>query len=169
MPTFPRVIIATLILCIAAVPFRAAADAAADARKQFQAIYNKDNAAVMRGDLMAALYSTTQDFVSIDTKGRKTTRSEMEKKIPQVLGLMKDIKSNTTVTKVILTGKNARVMIKEHAEATITNQQTKKPGKFVVDGTGEDLWTKTGQGWKKKSSRSLTLKQSLDGKRIPVT
>jgi hypothetical protein len=166
MLNFRRFIVPTMILC-ALAPLRAAADAAAEAHKQFQALYNKENAAVMRGDWKGALSNTTADFVTLDPKGKQTTRAQMEQMMPQLLALMKNMKATTEVTKVTLKGKEARVSIKEHATATITNPQTKKTGKFVVDDTGEDVWTKTEKGWRKKSSKGITVKQSMDGKPIP--
>src|SRR6185436_7006765 len=97
MSTAYRFMIPALILCSAA-PLRAAADAAADARKQIQALYNKENAAVMRGDAKAALANTAPDFISFGANGRKTTRAQMEQMMPQLMAMMKNLKAKTTVT-----------------------------------------------------------------------
>ena len=149
-------------------PAAAWADAASDARKQIQQAYDRANAAAARRDASVALAQLAPDYVFTNVQGQTHTAAQMRQAIPRLLAAMKSIKAATKITNFTLKGKEADVVIKEHVEMSVHNPRTGKLTKIVVDETSRTLWVKTSASWKKKRSRALTTKATVDGKPPPT-
>lgn len=143
------------------------ADATTDARKEIQDRYNRENGAAMKKDAEGLLAYTAPDYVHTDKKGNKMKLEQMRQMMPQLFAITSDIKAKTTITKITVKGKQAKVAVSEHAEMMMTNPQTQKQGKVVADSSSQDVWMKTGKGWMKKSSKTLTERATFDGKPMP--
>ena len=143
------------------------ADTPAQVKAQIQKLYDLDNAAAAKGDFEKSLSHTSTDYVGTQPNGKKVTYAEMKKLLPQIHAIMKDLRAKSTVTKIVIKGKDAVATVSEHAEATLANPQTKKNSKLVIEDTADDLWVKGAQGWMKKSSKMLKVRQTVDGKPVP--
>jgi hypothetical protein len=162
-PTLRAALIALLALPFAAQAF---ADAAADTKKEIQKLYMKRDAAAQKKDVNGALSAYSPDFVYIAKDGQKGGLKVLKKKLIPLFALMQSVKATTAVQSFALKGKDATATVKEHLEMLVVNPNTQVPQKFVADAVSEDLWTKTGQGWLQKRSKTKTEKASLDGKSI---
>lgn len=156
--------ILALLLTLAAGGTRG--DATSDARKQIQERYDKENTAAAKHDANAVLAYYSPDYVSIEKNGRKTTFSDLKQQVPKMLAIMRNIKSSSKVMKLTLKGNTAMVTVTEHADAMVKLPQAARESRLVIDATSLDTWTKTAKGWMKKLSKSLSSKQTLDGKEV---
>jgi ketosteroid isomerase-like protein len=143
------------------------ADATADAKKQIQAEYNKIDAAAAKKDVKGMTASMTSDFVDTNEKGEKTALKDLREKMGQVLAMTKSLKIKTTVEKVTLKGSTATASVKQTADISQLPPNVKTPVKMHSDETLTSVWVKSGAGWKIKSSKTNTSKQTLDGKPMP--
>ena len=163
-----RALSSVLLAASALIPAGMAhADTPAQVKAQIQKLYDLDNAAASKGDFDKSLSHTSPDYVGTQPDGKKVTYADMKKMLPQIHAIMKDLHAKSTVTKIVMKGKDAVATVSEHAEAMLANPQTKKNSKLVIDDTADDLWVKSAQGWMKKSSKMLKLRQTVDGKPVP--
>ena len=142
-----------------------AADTAAEARKQIQASYNRENAAAVRKDTSGVVANMTSDYTSTDLRGQKVTVEQIRQALPSMFASAVSIKARSKITGLTLKGTQADVVVNEHAEIVLVNPRTRKRSKLVVDEVYQTLWVKADGAWKKKRSKTLSSKQLLDGKR----
>ena len=145
----------------------AAGDATADARKQIQAAYDRENAAAARKDAAAVLANLTPDYKSVSAGGQTVTVHTLRQRLPVIFANAISIRGKSTITKLTLKGNQADVQVKEHGVLTLMNRQARKQSKLEIHDVSQTLWVKTKSGWKKKQSRTITSKQSLDGRPLP--
>jgi hypothetical protein len=151
-------------MALFALPAAVLADAVSDARKQIQAAYDRENAAAARKDTSGVMANLMPDYISINYRGQRTNAEQLRHRLPQLFAMAMSIKGRTRITRLALKGSQADVTAKEHGEVTLMNPRTGKPTNLVVDETSQTLWVKTARGWKKKRSRTIASKQSVDGK-----
>lgn len=145
----------------------ALADANTDAKKALQALYDKTDAATAKKDIKGLTAYLAPDFQVLSDKGGKAMNLEQAKsQMGMVFKQVQSFKAKSVVQKVTLKGSTATVTVKQNVTAAIMNPQTGKPSKLLMDVVAEDIWVKSGAGWKEKSSKSISTKQSLDGKSI---
>ena len=160
-----RAILGCLVVTAAAAPVLG--DAAAEARKQIQAAYNREIAAAARKDASGVLANVTADYKSISANGQTVTADTLRQRLPIIFASAVSVKGTSTITKFALKGNQADVQVKEHGIIVLMNRQTKKRSKLEIHDLSRTLWVKTPSGWKKKLSRTISSKQSLDGKPLP--
>lgn len=147
-------------------PGAARADATSAARKAIQTLYNKQNAAAAKKDVEGTLANRTSDFEAIAVNGQKLTLEQVRQNVESLLAMAKSIKATTVIKSFQLKGNNATVKTQEHAAFVVTNPQTHKPAKVVIEATSQDTWIKSGKGWQIKRTKSLTEKMSVNGKAV---
>ena len=156
-----------LLLALALMPTPLNADATAEARKQIQAAYGRENAATARKDTSGVVANMSPDYVTSDVRGQTATVELIRQTLPKIFASTLSLKAKTVITKFALKGNEADVTVKEHADITLFNQKTGKSSRLVVDETAQTTWVKTASGWKKKRNRTLSSHQTLDGKVVP--
>jgi hypothetical protein len=156
-----------LIAILSAPGSRAlAVDAAAEARKQIQAAYNRENAAAARKDTSGVIANMTPDYRNTDLRGQTATVDQIRQSLPRLFASAISLKARSVVNKITLKGDQADTVVNEHAELMLFNARTRKPSRLVIDEVYQTLWVKTGGGWRKKRSKVLSSTQKLDGKRV---
>lgn len=158
---------AALLLAGASFAPQARADATSDARKTIQAAYDKMNAAAAKKDVNGILAYYAPDYEHVNQRGQKTTLAAMRQQMPQLLQMMKSIKATTAIKKFVLQGSQATVAVASQGEMVGVDPQTKKAVKIVIFSSDEDLWVKGAKGWMQKRSKTLSSKQTVDGKPVP--
>src|SRR2546421_7925540 len=156
--------LACLALAVCIANSMAKADATAEARKQIQAAYGRENAATARKDTSGVVANMSPDYVTSDVHGQTATVELIRQTLPKIFASTLSLKAKTVITKFALKGNEADVTVKEHADISLFNRKTLKPSKLVLDETTQTTWVKTPSGWRKKRSRTLSSHQTLDGK-----
>ncbi len=153
----------SLVCATAGVAF---ADAASDARKSIQAAYDAESAAIGKHDVNATYRAYTSDYVSINEKGDKKNLEQSKASAKSMMAVMKTL----TVTQKVQTltlkkSDQAIVTVKTHVSgATVGDAKTAQ--KLLADETDEDLWVKTGTGWLRKRSKTLSQTMTING--VPI-
>jgi len=146
------------------LPLAVQADKTADAKKAIQAAIDRENAALKKKDLAGLTATLAPGFVQTDNKGRQHTREQTVAMMQQILPIAQKLDAKSTVTKIVLKGDQATATVKEHADITVMNPQTKRTARLVTDSVEEGVWQNTGGKWLRKSSRTLKHQATLDGK-----
>jgi hypothetical protein len=160
-----KLTLAVMAGCILAGAQTARADATSDARKAIQAAYDKSNAAAAKKDLAGVLASHASDFTYTDKSGKKQDLSAMKTQMGQVFQASKEISGKSVIQSISLKGGSATVTVDETGSMVLVNPQNPdQTVKLEVEAKSEDLWAKTGKGWRIKSSREISSKQLINGK-----
>ena len=139
----------------------------ADARKQIEASYRRENAALAKEDVAGVLVHYDKEYIYRGPKGRVYRTPQLQPILVQMFQLMSGIRGSTKVQRFALRGKEAAVRVTERVDAAMKDPSTGKTRRVVVVEERDDVWKLVSRAWIKKSSRSLKLKQILDGKPIP--
>ena len=156
-----------LIVCASAEPVAAQVPSAADARKQIEANYRRENAALQKEDVAGVLVHYDKNYRYHGPKGRVYRTPELQPVLVEMFRLMSGIRASTKIQRFALRGKEASVRVIERVDAVMKDPSTRKTSKVVVAEDRDDVWKLVNRAWIKKSSRSLKLTQTLDGKPIP--
>ena len=162
-----RSILALFIAYWVFAPIFAKADAVSDARKQIEAAYQRENAAAMRKDVNGILANLAPDYETTNMQGIKAGREQMKQMLPQLFAMARSVKAATKVKSVKLKGNEATAQVAEHAEMVMVNPKTHQTAKLVIEEQSETVWAKGPKGWLKKRSRTLSSKQTVNGKPAP--
>ena len=157
------VIVALLITLIAGF---SEANTTSDIRKTLQAAYKTSDAAVVRRDSKTLLGLLTPDYQVTDLKGKKSTKTEMSRRMHMWFTTYQTIKTTTTIKKVVVTRGKAKVTIGEVGLASGIDPKTKKLSKLVSDAVAEDTWVKIKGKWLKQKTKTLRMRWVLDGKEV---
>lgn len=154
------------LACISllALASAALADTTSDARKAIQGLYDTDNAAAKRKDVNALFAHTSSDFVAIDKSGKKHTLAETKQMIPMLFSMMQDLKAESRVNTIKLSGSSATVTVDESMSAKMVNPQNQKSASVSMTQTSKDVWVKSAKGWMKKQSTSIKENTLVNGK-----
>ena len=159
--------IVLLILGVASLGQGARSDATSEARKAIQAAYDKSDAATAKKDIDGAMAFQTSDYTYTTQKGRKLDNATVRTSTTQVLTLAREIHGKTVIRKIALKGSMATVTVDETGSIVVaTPQRPDQVSKIVIEARSEDVWIKTPKGWREKSSRELSSKQSVNGKPV---
>ena len=146
----------------------ARADTAAQARKAIQAAYDREDAAADRKDIKGVLANCAPDFQAIELDGSRSTLADARKSMSMAFQQFKTVTAKTTIQKFTLQGNKATMTVKEYAQMTTGPLGPKKQThKLIVVGTDQDTWVKHGNRWLKEITRTISRKQTLDGRPIP--
>lgn len=128
------------------------------------AAYHREEAAIGRKDLKAvtALYSSS--FTDIDETGDRSDLAGTRKRMLMVFQMVKTLKLQQIPQKFVVQGSQVTVTGASHLEGVLFDPQ-KRTHRMVTDGAFIDIWVRTGRGWLKRQSRSVTARTTFDGKR----
>ena len=149
----------SLVCATAGVAF---ADAASDARKSIQASYDAESAALGKQDVDAVFRSYAPDYVSVDKKGKKDTLEQTKSSAKAVMSAMKTLMVTQKVQTCALKSGQATVVVKRHIIG-VMQIEAKPAQKLLGDETAEELWAKTGAGWLRKRSKTLSQTMTMNG------
>ncbi len=157
-----------LALCLVYGQRVAWAEDAASVKKAIQAIYKKEIAATEKKDIKGIVAHYAPEYQETGIDGTTANVSQITTKLSQVLAMVKSIKIDATITKITVKGDKATVVTKATITMTAANPQTQKDMKLVLNETAEEQWQKKNGAWLEYRSKTLTAKQSVDGKEMPL-
>ncbi len=164
--TWKRTAFALTCSLVCASAGLAFADAASDARKNIQAFYDAESVAISKHDVNATFRSYAPDYVSINEKGEKKNLEQTKDAAKSVMISMKTLTITQKVQTLTLKKSNqATVVVKNHISG-VTIGDAKTSQKMSGDETAEDLWIKTGSGWLRKRSKTLSMTMTTNG--VPI-
>jgi hypothetical protein len=140
------------------------ADSAADAKKAISSSYAAQSAAFGKGDFKAFAASHMPDYSETDMKGRKQDLKALEMALKGISSFAKNLKRTVKVKKVTVKGPTAAVEATEALDAVIPNPQTGKNSTMHAERDLADTWTLQNKRWLRKSTKTLSEKQLVDGK-----
>jgi hypothetical protein len=143
---------------------KACPDTAAEVRRMIQANYNREAAAFMRKDATGLLANYAPDYVATQKSGKKLTLDDIRPVLPDMFAAMSDIKDARAIKKFVFKDSHAIVTVTDRAESKLKNPKTRKNVRLVMVETRRDVWVKLGANWKIKTSRTLSKKQTVNGK-----
>jgi hypothetical protein len=159
---------AVVFLAYSLAPSVVRADAAADARKAIVAAYAKQSAAIPKGDFKSFEDTHTPDFYEVDKSGRKQELKRIVQAMSGIMSFVKNLKRSVSIQSVTVKGANATVAATEKVDAQIPNPQTNKTSNMHAERTISDTWISKNGKWLRKESKTLTEKQSMDGKPMGI-
>jgi len=159
-------IAAAALLSLLTAP-AARADTPSEARKAIQATYDKMNAAFSRKDVKSAFAYLTPDFEQITFEGQRVGAAPMRQQMTQALAAAKSMRSQTTVQKLTLKGGTAEVLVRSRVIIVLNDPRTNKPLTVAGNETSQDTWIKTSRGWLAKRSKTLSKKETINGRPVP--
>jgi len=154
----PGVIAAVMLQIIAR------GDAVTDARKAIQALYDSANAAITKRDATGAFAIYSPTFIAINNKGEKHTLADMRQRLQLLSDQSKTIVGTTKIQTLTLKGNTANVRIIEHSKLIGVDPATGTDSTLVMDSTSDDIWVLTKGRWLETKSKTLTTKDTLNGR-----
>lgn len=137
-------------------------DNSAAARKQVEAAYAKLNAALERKDVNGTLALYAPNFQSIGDKGGKGSLATLKKTWQREFALIQSVRSTSTIRTFSLKGNRATARVHLHKEAVVMNPQTDQLVTVVSDAEMEDVWVQGASGWRKRQSRTLSIRRKIE-------
>ncbi len=159
---------AGLVALFMAGSFGAAkADDAASAKKAIQAMYTKVEAAAEKRDLKGMMVHLAPDYKETGPDGVTEKLPAIRAKIERLMQSVKSIRVSASIDKLTLKGNEATVIGKSVITLIGFNQRAHKDIKIVVEETNEEQWKKKDGLWLESSVKSISYKQTIDGKENP--
>ncbi len=147
----------------------AKADDSASAKKAIQAQYSKLEAAAAKKDVQGMTAHLAPDFESVGLDGKTVKASEFKVRLDTALQSVKSINDVTSITKLTLKGDRATVFVKNTVSLLYINPSTKKRSRAVIERASDTQWEKKSGIWLERRSKTLAMKQTVDGKEIPMS
>lgn len=142
------------------------ADQTAEARKAITALYEKEDAAISRKDVIGATAHCTSDYVSISTKGVRSTLTQQRQTIQTAFQALQHPKSTSKIQKFQASGNTYVVTVRSDNSATMVDPQTHGIHNLGGREVDRDTWLKTPKGWRQRRSEALSTTVTMDGKPI---
>jgi hypothetical protein len=126
------------------------------ARKQIQAIYDKEDVAADHKDIHGVFADMAPDFSAIDENGQKMSLSEIKAELADLFARATMVKGTTTIQKFRLAGRIATVTAKSRDEMTVTDPQTGHSRTVTIDDLSVDTWVRSGKAWLQTRSHDVS-------------
>lgn len=134
-------------------------------RAQLNEAYDRVCKATQARDFKTIRDIMTDDFVSVDAQGNKSTRDESIAARQRALGKMENVDTSCRIQRVTIGDGEIEVSVQNHFEATYRDE--KGVHRLVSDNMSRDLWVRSRQGLKIRRSETTDKGQStLDGQPI---
>ncbi len=136
----------------------------AQARQDIQAVYDRQNAALMRRDVKGFLALCTPDYRDVKRdaqtgKGRIIPAGMIRQTLPRQLARYSDFTMTATINAFARQGSRANVTATRHVELTLSDPRTGHKRPYRSDTRTRDVWIQTAQGWQAKSSEEIAYKK----------
>lgn len=106
-----------------------------------------------------------KDYYEVDAKGRRTDRAQAAASMKQMFAMMKEIKLDVKVAKVVPKGTGMVVTLEGNLSgAMIAPDKKRHTLKSVI--RYDETWTKDGGRWKVHTQKTLSQMDVFDGKRM---
>ena len=162
MRTFTTTLFATLLLCLS---FSATAKPQAkpipQAQREIQAVYNQIDAALGRKDVDTAFDFNTEDSEFYDKNGHPQDVADARQEAIQLLADIDTYKRKSVIVSFSGGDTDATVTVRYHSYQTVANAISGRSAQVVTDESYRDYWVKTDDGWRRKRSRSLSIKAKI--------
>ncbi|HEX5324321.1 MAG TPA: nuclear transport factor 2 family protein [Capsulimonadaceae bacterium] len=137
-------------------------DPSAQARKQIQAIYDREDAAASHKDIHGVFADMTPDFSAIDENGQAMSLAQAKANLADVFAKAATVKGSTVIEKFRLVGITAIVTTKSRDEMTVADPAGGQAGKVTVDDISVDTWVRSGTIWRQRRSRDISQSVHTD-------
>jgi hypothetical protein len=153
-----------VFLAVACLSTAVRGDASKQARKEIISAYARQSSAFAKGDFEKFAASHTPDFFEQNRSGKKQSLEMLRQVLPVVVKMMSDPRRKVIVQSVKVKGSKAEVAGVEVIDGKVSDPNTGK--KVVINGerTMTDTWIKKNAYWLRKVSRTISEKQTMDGK-----
>lgn len=129
-----------------------------DAKKTFQAIYNRMYAAFNKRDTAGMLESFAPDFATSGRTGKPMGLEDVRKSLEGTLKTAKDVKGGAAVQNAAVTGKKATVIVKLTVFVTIVDPRNGQDIKRGQETVSNDEWDRSSGKWLLKSQTRISAK-----------
>ncbi len=138
----------------------------ADDIKDIEALYNKYCAATKAKSVERVLALITDDYTSV-FMGKVASRKQTEEGIKMTFEFVKRVDTCTAkISEISVNGSSATAKYKMRLVTTTTSETESQVKKIELLNSYNDVYKKTAQGWKIKTSTLADSKVTLDGKRF---
>ena len=141
------------VLLLLLNPAMLMADATSDAKKAIQKQLDAYLLAHEKRDVKGVLAVYSKDYVGVSAGGTKREYPRVEQEMAMVMPMLRTFKEKISIEKISLKGNLATITVREHAEFSVQNPQSKKVVEVIVDEDNEEVWIKSGKVWLKKASK----------------
>ena len=151
------------------ISVNAGADDAAT-RKDIVKQYDRISAALKAKSLKSIDKVTTPDYTLKAPEGQVITWKQMEAQMGLYLSFLQKVtEASSTISKVAVKGKEAKVDVKQSFSGVIADPQTEGKVHKVTSSTQyKDTWIKSNGGWLLKHSDIVATNYSMDGKKVDM-
>jgi hypothetical protein len=132
------------------------------ARKEIQAIYDKENAAAAHKDIHGVFAEMAPDFSEVDDTGQKISLAEIKANLADLFSHATTVKGTTTIQKFRLIGRTAIVTTKSRDEMTVADPEGEQARTITIDDLSVDTWVRSGKVWLQKHSRDVSQSVHTD-------
>ena len=126
------------------------------ARKQIQAIYDREDVAAARKDIPGVFADMAPNFSAVDEKGQKVSLNEIKADLADLFSRATTVKGTTTIQRFQLIGKTAVVTTKSRDEMTVTDPESGHNRKLTIEDLSVDTWVRSGKAWLQTKSRDVS-------------
>lgn len=126
------------------------------ARKQIQAIYDKEDVAAARKDIPGVFADMAPNFSAFDENGQKMSLTEIKSDLADLFSRATAVKGTTTIQKFRLIGKTAIVTTRSRDEMTVSDQESGSSRKVTIEDLSIDTWVQSGKAWLQTRSRDVS-------------
>jgi hypothetical protein len=141
--------------------------AQAPTKQTFQALYDKQDAAVKKRDLNGAMAFVSPNVQIKMKNGMTVTFAQVKTQMQQIFASAKSISSSSKVQSVKMAAGNAVVRVANHGKFVIANPQTGKSMTLESEETSDDTWAKSKGHWQMVASSTVSGHSTMDGKPMP--
>jgi len=134
-------------------------ESAAQARKEIQAVYDQQSAALVSKDVNAFLALCTPDYQDIKIGNQIRPAGMIRQSLPQTLSRYANFKMTAAIKTFQLKGARATATATRHIDVTLLPNYAGKNAVRRSDTVTQDVWVKTAKGWRTKSSKEIAYKK----------
>jgi uncharacterized protein (TIGR02246 family) len=131
-------------------------------RKEIQAAYDQQSAALNSKDVQGFLSLCTPDYQDLARGKRLYSARFIRQSLPRTLARYSALKMTATIQTLQINGSQATVTATHHVNVTLLPRYASGVPLRSSETVTEDIWIKTDRGWRAKRSKEISYK------RLPV-
>ena len=160
-----------ITLCLVTVALSPLAVHAEDTKSTKMAImrlYASESRAMQNRDIQGVLAVYANSYFQALPNGKNIKLIKVQLALPKLFRSSSDLKDYFTVTGFAFYPDATIVTVRRKTVALLFGQANAKPKKFFVESVAKDRWSRSGDTWKLMSSKVLSIKQTVDGRVVPL-
>ena len=144
----------------------AGAQVTGNAKKQIEASYRRESAALTKENAAGVMVHYARDYQYYGPKGVRYRTPKIQAILSQMFAAMRGIRSTTSILSLQATGKSLKARVRERLQGTFIDKRTKKPSTLVVVEERDDYWRPAGKSWVKWQSKSIKQRETMNGRPV---